>query len=144
MRTALKLRLDSYPPGAANSTAEGLTLNQEVQGSSPWRRTRYLQAGACRQLDPEGRHLMSGTPVRVAWRVADMLVPPWPGLTVRVCSRCAQQVYVDTTQPTPAAFKDAVLVCVPCGFADPELRPELLETYKKARAANSIGRVPSS
>lgn len=78
------------------------------------------------------------TPVRLVWRTADMLMPPWPGLRRDACGRCRMPVYVDTGQPTPTAFADATLVCVPCALADPDLRLHVEKTWKAARAANSL------
>lgn len=73
--------------------------------------------------------------VRLVWRVADMQVPAWPGLAVRECSRCGQPVYLDTTQAVPPGLSGAVLVCVPCGLADKDMRPWIVSVHREVRAA---------
>lgn len=85
-------------------------------------------------------------PVRLVWRVADMQLPAWPGLRLDACSRCRAPVYVDTGQPVPAAFRPgaAALVCVPCGLADDELRPEIERIHRAVRAASSMVRATDS
>lgn len=72
--------------------------------------------------------------LRLVWRVAAMQVPAYPGLVIRACSRCGQPVYVDTGQAVPAEMADAVLVCVPCGLADPDLRPWIESVHRDVRA----------
>lgn len=73
--------------------------------------------------------------LRLVWRVADMQDRPWPGLVIRACSRCGQPVYVDTGQAVPAEMADAALLCVPCGLADPALRPWIESVHRDVRAA---------
>jgi hypothetical protein len=75
-----------------------------------------------------------GRPVRFVWRIADMMVPWWPGLVERQCSRCSAAVYMDSGQVLPLDARNAVLICVPCGLNDPEYRPELFRMHAAVRA----------
>lgn len=78
--------------------------------------------------------------VRLVWRVADMLFTPWRGLAVDTCSRCRKPVYIDTTQPVPPGLAYTILVCVPCGILDDDLRPEIERIHRNARAAFGASR----
>lgn len=64
---------------------------------------------------------------------------PWLGLAVRTCVRCTADVYMDTLQPVPLAMASVPLICAKCAWADPEMRPQVIEMYTKVRAASSIG-----
>jgi hypothetical protein len=77
----------------------------------------------------------SGPRIRLVWRKADMTVPVWPGVITARCSRCTEQVCMDSRQQLPPAFqgREFTLVCVPCGLDDPELRPGVLACYARIR-----------
>lgn len=76
----------------------------------------------------------SEVPVRIVWRVADMMLAPWPGLREGRCSRCRHRVYVDPATKVPPGLENALLVCVRCGLKDPVLSPEIRLTYAQVQA----------
>lgn len=76
--------------------------------------------------------------IRVVWRVGDELTPIPATAVVETCSRCRHPVYVDRViTPDPPGCR-AVLVCVPCGLADPEMRDWVLRMHAAQRRLTSV------
>ena len=88
---------------------------------------------------------MPGTgDVRLVCRVADAVAGPEPGSVIRACSRCRLPVWFCEAQVIPQHLAGLPLVCVPCGLADDELRPEIIKIYRTVRAASSMVRAADS
>ena len=83
-------------------------------------------------------------PFRLVWRVDQNRIELWPGVISEPCSRCGAMSYLDSNQPSPPGMEDAALICAPCAYADPDLRPEVIRICRQVRAASSMGRATDS
>jgi hypothetical protein len=71
--------------------------------------------------------------LRLCWRAADRLAPPTPAAVVEACGRCGEPVLVDRVATPDPPGAPLPLLCVPCAYADPELRENVIRTWKAAR-----------
>ena len=75
---------------------------------------------------------------RLVWRAADA-VARTPAAVVEPCGRCGQPSLVDRLATPDPAGTVLPLVCVPCALADPEMRDDVLRTWKaSAVLANAL------